>query len=87
MKSQYTSQKALLVRAELMRRGFNLSDVARMEKVSSSLISRVITGHTRSARIEKRICQITGISRSVLFAGVRVVRKRHGCAPVYAAVS
>ncbi|MDH5669345.1 MAG: hypothetical protein OEY86_15170 [Nitrospira sp.] len=57
----------LTIRTELLRRGFNMSDIARRCQVTPSAVSRVVAGLARSRKIESCICQVIGIRRRDLF--------------------
>ena len=50
------------IRAELIRRGIRLVDIARELKVAPSTVRVVVAGHRRSRRIERYIAQRIGLS-------------------------
>lgn len=85
-KSQTMSSQALTIRAALLARGYTMSSVARALKVTPSAVQYVVSGHSSSRKIERRICQIVGRPREALFSargkGVVPPRKFQALAPV-----
>lgn len=60
-----------------MRRGRNLSDIARACDVEPSLVSRVVSGLARSRRIERYICKVTNLPLRVAFPGASRSVRHH----------
>jgi len=77
MHSHLVVHNALIVRSELMRRGRNLSDIARACHVQPSLVSRVVNGMARSRRIERYICKVTGLSHEFAFPRAKRMVRGH----------
>lgn len=73
-------QQSYLIRAELMRHGLNMADVARRCNVHRSTVVRVITGQARSRRIERHIGKLLGLHPGVIFpmrtTATRLQRRR-----------
>lgn len=61
------SSRALNIRALLMQRGYTMSSVAHVLGVTPSAVQYVVSGHSRSRKIERRISQIVGARRDMLF--------------------
>ena len=49
------------IKAAIRMKGYTATDVARSLGVSHACVSHVIHGHGVSARVARRICEITGI--------------------------
>jgi len=65
--SQPSTYQARIIRAELILKGLNLSDVARRCDVTPSAVSRVVARQSRSRKIEGEICRLVGRPRRDLF--------------------
>ncbi len=69
-------QRGCFIRAELMRRGLNMADVARRCGVNRATVSRVVSGLARSRPIERCIAKLIGIDRAVLFPNTESSQKQ-----------
>lgn len=56
-----------IIRARLMERGLTMAGVAKRLRVSRTAITRVVSGESRSRRIEHRICQYIGLPWASVF--------------------
>jgi len=54
-------------KAEMVRKGVRQSAIARRLNVSSTSVSDVVSGRSRSARIEQAIAEALGLPREELF--------------------
>ncbi|WP_461415359.1 hypothetical protein [Gemmatimonas sp.] len=54
-------------KAELVRRGIKVMDVAAMVPCAASNVSSVLSGMVRSRRIEEKIAQLIGKTREEVF--------------------
>lgn len=59
---------ALEIRAELLKRGVRLVDIANKLGVDRSLVSHVLSGRERNVRVREAIASELGVSVSDLFA-------------------
>lgn len=67
------SHQGRVVRAELILKGFSLSDIARRCSVTPSAVSRVVARRATSRKIEGEIARMLGRPRRDLFPRVRWV--------------
>lgn len=56
-----------IVRSELLRTGLTMAAIAKRMRVSRAAVARVVSGDSRSRRIENRICQYVGLPWAALF--------------------
>ena len=66
-----SSYQTRVVRAELILKGFTLSEVARRCNVTPAAVSRVVARHSSSRKIECEIARMLGRSRRELFPRIR----------------
>ena len=62
------------IRAELIRRGVTLVDIARTLDVNRRTVSNVVRGKNRSRRVEDEISRVLGLRRDELFPVRHVAR-------------
>ena len=48
------------IRAALLLKNKNLTDIAKEEKVSKQLVSNVVNGHKRSSKVQFAVCRALG---------------------------
>lgn len=58
-----------LIKAHLRIAGSSPAKVARAMKVTPGAITLVMRGHTKSTRIARRICEITGLDPAKVWPG------------------
>ena len=70
-----------LIRSALIARGVNLAEVARQVGTNRGPISRIVSGETRSRRIERRICRLIGMRWAAVFPPLKrrpIGQQRYG---------
>lgn len=72
-----TSQQGRAIRAELLLKGFSLSEIARRCDVTPSAVSRVVARRATSRKIEGEISRMLGRRRAELFPQLRWVAVQH----------
>lgn len=73
-----STQQGRVIRAELILRGFSLSDIARRCDVTPSAVSRVVARRATSRKIEGEISRMLGRPRRDLFPRLRWVAVSDG---------
>ena len=68
-----SSHQTRVIRAELILKGFTLSDIARRCNVTPSAVSRVVARQATSRKIEGEISRMLGRPRRDLFPRLRWV--------------
>ena len=58
-----------LIKAHLRMAGSSAAQVARSLSVSKQTVLTVMRGHTKSTRIARRICEITGLDPAKVWPG------------------
>jgi len=87
MTRSQVSKRTAMVKAELAARGLSLSKIAAELEVGRAVVSLVLQGKRRSARIEQRLASAIGLDPAALWGGTGVAvlpTSLPGCASIKA---